>query len=364
MRTWTTIACVCWLGCAERKPSMLLGETAPGREREIDRYVCADGSGEFREIQAAIDAAWSGQVIGVCPGTYGPIELLWGDDLVIVGLQGAEATTIDGGDRPAVHIDEGKVELIGLRFTGTGRQDPMFPKAGGISLYEGTAIVRDSVVEGCRGPFTLLFDEDYLELDNVVWRNNATDYLWYLWQGEDDAPVPGFAKIHHNLIDGGVHKTLIETTKVVDLQMSNNIFANTQIDSGYTAFIFEKIRGGTLSVTNNVFYNLDDLAADGGRLFVGEADFRNNIVVGSDAWDLQHFGASYSLFWDNGVDYAPYVHGEGNLFVDPMFANPEAFDFTLLPGSPAIDAGDPNPAFNDPDGTRNDMGRYGGPRRG
>jgi len=36
-------------------------------------------------------------------------------------------------------------------------------------------------------------------------------------------------------------------------------------------------------------------------------------------------------------------------------------DFHLLPGSPAIDAGDPDPAFNDPDGSRNDMGAYGGP---
>jgi hypothetical protein len=33
----------------------------------------------------------------------------------------------------------------------------------------------------------------------------------------------------------------------------------------------------------------------------------------------------------------------------------------LAPGSPAIDAGDPDPAFNDPDGSRNDLGAFGGP---
>ncbi len=34
---------------------------------------------------------------------------------------------------------------------------------------------------------------------------------------------------------------------------------------------------------------------------------------------------------------------------------------SLAPGSPAIDAGDPDPAYNDLDGTRNDMGYTGGP---
>jgi len=34
--------------------------------------------------------------------------------------------------------------------------------------------------------------------------------------------------------------------------------------------------------------------------------------------------------------------------------------FHLLPGSVCIDAGNPDPLFNDPDGTRNDMGAFGG----
>lgn len=35
--------------------------------------------------------------------------------------------------------------------------------------------------------------------------------------------------------------------------------------------------------------------------------------------------------------------------------------FHLLPGSICIDAGNPDPVFNDPDGSRNDIGAYGGP---
>ena len=35
--------------------------------------------------------------------------------------------------------------------------------------------------------------------------------------------------------------------------------------------------------------------------------------------------------------------------------------FRLLAGSPCINRGHPDPVYNDPDGTRNDMGAFGGP---
>jgi len=67
--------------------------------------------------------------------------------------------------------------------------------------------------------------------------------------------------------------------------------------------------------------------------------------------------------------------GEGNIDVDPMFTDPENDDYIFLPGLPCIDAGNPDPAYNDPEdpndpgfplwpaqGTlRSDMGCYGGP---
>jgi len=67
--------------------------------------------------------------------------------------------------------------------------------------------------------------------------------------------------------------------------------------------------------------------------------------------------------------------GVGNIDEDPMFTDPENGDYTFLPGSPCIDAGNPDSAYNDPEdpnhtgwplwpsqGTlRNDMGCYGGP---
>ncbi|MEW5922651.1 MAG: dockerin type I domain-containing protein [Candidatus Zixiibacteriota bacterium] len=39
-----------------------------------------------------------------------------------------------------------------------------------------------------------------------------------------------------------------------------------------------------------------------------------------------------------------------------MLAGPAEFDFNLLMGSPCIDAGHPGAIYNDPDGSRNDIG--------
>ena len=53
--------------------------------------------------------------------------------------------------------------------------------------------------------------------------------------------------------------------------------------------------------------------------------------------------------------------GEGDLTADPQFIDPNLGDFTIRDSSPMIDAGNPDSAHNDVDGSRNDMGAYGGP---
>ena len=41
-----------------------------------------------------------------------------------------------------------------------------------------------------------------------------------------------------------------------------------------------------------------------------------------------------------------------------MFSDVGSYDFTLLAGSPCIDAGDPDPIYNDSDASRCDIGAY------
>jgi hypothetical protein len=69
---------------------------------------------------------------------------------------------------------------------------------------------------------------------------------------------------------------------------------------------------------------------------------RNNIVASTGTpymnplgWNV---GSSFDYNLYSGGGAGPDAHP---LNADPMFADPAAEDFTLLPGSPAIDAGDP-----------------------
>jgi hypothetical protein len=53
----------------------------------------------------------------------------------------------------------------------------------------------------------------------------------------------------------------------------------------------------------------------------------------------------------------------GVLHTDSLFGDPKfdsSGDLTLAPDSPCIDAGPPDPQYNDRDGSRNDIGMFGG----
>ncbi|KAA3637081.1 MAG: hypothetical protein DWP97_01460, partial [Calditrichaeota bacterium] len=67
---------------------------------------------------------------------------------------------------------------------------------------------------------------------------------------------------------------------------------------------------------------------------------------------------SYNLYYGNPEDLAyGDSYGSGSLTgLDPLFN----FDYSLAPGSPCIDVGNPNPFWNDSDGTRSDIGAVPG----
>lgn len=69
--------------------------------------------------------------------------------------------------------------------------------------------------------------------------------------------------------------------------------------------------------------------------------------------DYGYLSAEYCCFWQNAVDADSSVDwGAGNMPFDPLLRMP---DLSLQPGSPCIDAGDPDLPL-DPDGSRADIG--------
>lgn len=88
----------------------------------------------------------------------------------------------------------------------------------------------------------------------------------------------------------------------------------------------------TLHGKNNIFYN----CATGIHYDAG---------AGSVTYDL-----GYNAFYGNTNDFLsvdPGDQGTNNVTADPRFANPLAYDFRLLPGSPCIDAAIALPGYDD-----------------
>ncbi|MCX6835769.1 MAG: right-handed parallel beta-helix repeat-containing protein, partial [candidate division Zixibacteria bacterium] len=96
-------------------------------------------------------------------------------------------------------------------------------------------------------------------------------------------------------------------------------------------------------------------------------DIRNNIVAFCRTGSGIFAGGSNSgvsleyndVFGNAGGDYYGTAPGTGSISVDPMIVDTTQLDLRVSCSSPCIGTGDPDPSYNDPDGTRSDMGALG-----
>ncbi|MBI5489346.1 MAG: right-handed parallel beta-helix repeat-containing protein [Deltaproteobacteria bacterium] len=125
---------------------------------------------------------------------------------------------------------------------------------------------------------------------------------------------------------------------------SNNTFVDNSSEEGPADLAIGAVFG---TVRNNLF-----LRGEGTMSVARERDDEETMIAPAynNSWNrpLPAFDARLSL-------------GDGNLLFDPVLVDPASDDYRLSPGSPCIDAGDPDPALLDADGSRNDIGAFGGP---
>jgi hypothetical protein len=142
----------------------------------------------------------------------------------------------------------------------------------------------------------------------------------------------------------------------------NNIIRDGYYDDYSDNWAFYIEPGARLVAQNNIIYNYSGRSGD--RAF-GLTGSNYNSISCNIAYLVQDQFIS-APFANNTVTYNLSQTGEiggvllqNRVNADPAFVN--TTDFVLGPSSPARNAGDPDPRFNDIDGTRNDMGIYGGP---
>jgi len=149
------------------------------------------------------------------------------------------------------------------------------------------------------------------------------------------------------------------------IEISNNIIVNNSGTPG--AFSFKN--GSDALLVNKTIANNESTKPVPYLFFIFLATptKKNCIIIDTGT-------VIYAPLGDPDVTYTCITGGftgEGNIDEDPMFIDQSAGSgsayngltavWGLQEGSPCIDAGDPDPVYNDPDGTRNDMGAYGGP---
>ena len=135
-------------------------------------------------------------------------------------------------------------------------------------------------------------------------------------------------------------------------KVSTVTFTNNTVDGNYgpTGSAMAIKDGTTLAISNAIFSdNTGDQA-----LYVEDADdeIEEPVVV----------SVQYSAFDGNDGNASNLddpVGSDGNIEADPQYTDAAGGDYSLQSSSPCVDAG--VPAITDPDGTRSDMGAYGGP---
>ncbi|MBN8545721.1 MAG: T9SS type A sorting domain-containing protein [Ignavibacteria bacterium] len=153
------------------------------------------------------------------------------------------------------------------------------------------------------------------------------------------------------------------------VEFSNNLFYTRSYNNDINTFV---PANGTMSFFNNVFCISEGPAREYRKDFMvssGNVTFTNNVVYGFDKgiWNNSpNLKVNNNCFWNVPTPISgtqPPLVNSGNLYVNPMFVKDYGdfpdIDFHLQMYSPLIDAGDST--ILDKDGTRSDIGFYGGP---
>ena len=357
---------------------------------------------EVSTIQGALDAASDGDTICVEPGTYAEYLNFGGKAVALVGLGGSSTTVLTPGpDWYGVSFvsGEGRTTVMeGFTIEGGGHVeiggssptfvdvvvqdvwdwsgvgaiyaedgDPAFwdvvirdstasygPKnegfGGGMYLRSTHAALDRVLIEDCKAGSSgggIEAGGGTLGMSNVVLRGNVAGGSWGAGAGGLQA---------YNI-----------TLRLVNVRFVDNVASiswDTPPPGGAIGLKSSELIATNVTICDN------GANSTGGGLYVdaSTATLVNTIicenVAGSGGGGIQSQSGSvtlrYSDVWGNTPDdfvgMADPTGTDGNVSADPLFSDD---DRHLDPSSPLVDAGDPS--LLDADGSRSDMGAWGGP---
>jgi len=294
---------------------------------------------DYARITDALAAAAPGDTVRVAAGTYAasangeafPLPLakagvvLQGAGMGLSVLDAAQASGV-------VHCTAAGVRVTGFTITGGRAQ-----KGGGVWVQAGDAQVDHNAIVGCaaieRGAAV------HADTGSLPWIHHNVS-----WQSMD--ALPGSSGDPHG----------------IQISNSNALVEFNTIGRGDSNGLIVE---GTAEPTirSNIFFQNGSVALNRGRgiCALGGAGtvIRNNVFFGNliAAILVRTISATQDLTAQQANDADPSDFIFENLDADPALANPDAPDWHLTAGSPAIDFGWPGSPV-DPDGTRADAGAF------
>jgi len=284
--------------------------------------VDKDGEGDYLTIQDGMIAAAEGDTVTVHSGTYYEYGIHMKNNVTLIGA-GAESCKIHGGDEflpwpndAVIKVDsisQCKIEGFTLTYKGMG-----------IMVINSKADINNNIMDSCFTAVFCRYNSEVEMLNNLI----------------------------INCKNFGIG--ILDTSKIT---LISNIIYHA-ICSG-----IEIIKNSQGEIINNV---LHENGPYGLRVAYGSKCTVYNTII----WHQY----SYSISSDSDLDsilieysdiQRPYLEepweGTGNICADPMFLDYPSYDFHLHQNSPCINSGNPEPIYNDVDGSRNDIGAFGGP---
>lgn len=303
-------------------------------------------------------------MIEVCPGTYVE-QLVIARDVTLRGTGGASGTILDADGDVALTAVASAVAIEGFTITGGGAvHGALDATTADVTLTDCRVTGNDGATGGVLG-----VDRGSLTLMDVGIDQNSGTEATVLQSTDADVRFERVTVTDNEVVgtpEMGAWQVIHLGGK---LEVFNTVVrANRPQDPG--GLVFTEL-GGDVFVVNSVF----DLPVNGGAINTrvpDESDItvQNSVFLGDGVQTGLGLGVNgvveYSLFWKilhpwcygSCVDA---VSGTGNLDVDPRFVDSAGGDFTLDAFSPCVDAGNPATAYEDRDGSRNDLGVTGGP---
>lgn len=388
-------------------PSSLIEYAAP--LGYPDWTVDCKGGADFETISEAIAVAADRDWISVAPCTYRESLDLDGKSVWIASTGSSDDTVLDANGNRALELTFGEGDAAALvGFTIDGARDS---NGGAVYVEQAALRLSDVVFTSSSGGYGLIaaISAD-LELQNVtIDESNDAGYYGAVYasrgaliadgldvraDSRTNAVYSGHGSffIDHSSLSVGRGGYALSVEHSVGRVHRSTFGSPTTIvseDDHYTDFvIFENtILQGDVSVQYGSLVVRNSLV-DGARLNLSQVYgtyIQASVLQGSDcpisyAWTTTYeetdsgigdeivpeVDISYNDFYEvrseNCDGTTTYSGSDGNISEDPRFNDEASGDYSTPASSPLVDAGLPDEAYQDPDGTLNDIGLYGGPR--